>query len=123
MRGDVVLCIKLRGSFGAGRFQEANEVTTEAVRETGTCKTLQYALLCCLCLSIGTSAASAATLAEALGATNGIWRTGGDAPWFVDTNTFHGGLASIRSGSVTEGQTSWVEVEIEGAATLNSVGR
>src|SRR5258706_11928518 len=59
----------------------------------------QKILLGCLCLLVGLRAGSAMILGEALGATNAIWRTGGDAPWFVETNTIRGGLASLRSRS------------------------
>src|SRR4051794_8220587 len=71
----------------------------------------------------GARSCAGITLAEALNAMNAIWRTGGDAEWYVDTNTLQNGLASIRSGTVTNGQESWVEAEFDGPAALDASGR
>jgi hypothetical protein len=61
-------------------------------------------VLALLCGPVG-----AATLAEALNATNLTWITGGDAPWFIQTtNTFDGTLAA-QSGHVVNNRDSWLE--------------
>lgn len=69
------------------------------------------------------ASSDAMTFAQALGTTNVIWRTGGDAAWFVDTSTIQNGRASIRSGAVTIGQQSWIEAQISGPVFLSCAGR
>ena len=74
-------------------------------------------------MGLGGSLASAQTFGEALNATNGLWRTGGDAPWVLDRHTILTGRGPIHSGVVTQGQESWVEVRFAGPASLTAVGR
>jgi|GEM_PF-4072033 hypothetical protein len=74
-------------------------------------------------LLAGPRPGSAQTLGQALNATNGTWRTGGDAPWYVDTSTLHNGMGSIRSGTIAAGQQSWAEVGFSGPAHVNCAGR
>jgi len=58
---------------------------------------------------------------DALNATNLIWSTGGDAPWFVENESgyvyTYDGLA-MQSGAITAGQQSYIETTIAGPATL-----
>ena len=37
------------------------------------------------------------------------WTTGGDAPWFVSTVNPYGGSYSVRSGVITQNQTSYIQ--------------
>lgn len=56
---------------------------------------------------------------RALNTTGLPWRSGGDAPWFLQTNTTHDGVEAAQSGDITDSQTSWVEVTVSGPATLS----
>jgi hypothetical protein len=64
-------------------------------------------------------AAQSQSLAEAVDTTNLVWTTGGDAPWFVQTNYTHDGFDAARSGNLTSNQISWIETSVIGPATLN----
>ena len=57
-------------------------------------------------------------LSEALEATNLVWTSSGDALWFPQANMTHDGVDAARSGSVAEGQESWVETTVSGPGTL-----
>ena len=46
------------------------------------------------------------------------WTTGGDAGWTVDTSTGWTNGVSAKSGVVTGGQASWIEMTVNGAGTL-----
>ena len=59
------------------------------------------------------------TLGEALDAPELPWRTGGDAPWFVQEETWVYGGAAARSGAITHNQVSWIETDIEGPGVLS----
>jgi len=53
-----------------------------------------------------------AGLGMALNATNLVWTTGGDADWFVETNTTYDGVSAAQSGAITDSQTNWVETTV-----------
>jgi PKD repeat protein len=73
-------------------------------------------LLIALCLS-GLSG-RAQTLDEALDATQLVWTTGGDAPWFGQTNTTFDGTHAAQSGAITTNQQTWIQTTVTGPVTL-----
>lgn len=76
--------------------------------------------------AVGRLTSSAATLTvlpgsflgEALDAGSLVWRTGGAAPWFGQTNLSHDGLDAARSGSLTQGE-SWLETTVNGPGVIS----
>ena len=46
------------------------------------------------------------------------WATGGDAPWFGQTNVSLGGVAAAQSGSSTNNGDSWLQVAVVGPGML-----
>jgi hypothetical protein len=58
------------------------------------------------------SCTEAATLGEALNATNLTWITGGDAPWFVQTTNTLDGVAAAQSGNIGDRQESWLQTVV-----------
>jgi formylglycine-generating enzyme required for sulfatase activity len=50
-----------------------------------------------------------------------IWQTGGDAPWFEQSEVLFEGRPSLRSGAIADGQTSWIETIVEGPGVLSFV--
>jgi hypothetical protein len=56
--------------------------------------------------------------AEALNATNFTWISGGDAPWFVQTDVTYDGVAAMQSGPVLAGQQSILQTTVTGPGTL-----
>ena len=59
------------------------------------------------------------TLGEAVDAGMLSFTTGGDADWSVDGSTGWTNGVSAKSGTVTSGQSSWIEVTVNGAGTLS----
>jgi hypothetical protein len=53
-----------------------------------------------------------------LGATNLVWQTGGNAPWFGQTNETCNGSAAAQSGAVEAGDGSWLETTVTGPGIL-----
>jgi internalin A len=53
-----------------------------------------------------------------LGATNLIWQTGGNAPWYGQTNVSRQGSAAAQSGSVGSSEESWLETTLTGPGIL-----
>jgi internalin A len=53
-----------------------------------------------------------------LGATNLVWQTGGNAPWFGQTNVSQNGTAAAQSGAVAENEESWLETMVTGPGIL-----
>ena len=53
-----------------------------------------------------------------LGATNLAWQTGGNAPWFGQTNVSHSGSAA-QSGPVGVNEESWLETTVTGPGILS----
>ncbi|MCL1920462.1 MAG: InlB B-repeat-containing protein [Kiritimatiellaeota bacterium] len=47
------------------------------------------------------------------------WRTGGDAPWFVQSAVTHGGPYATQSGEIGDNQASWIETTVTEAGTLS----
>jgi internalin A len=54
-----------------------------------------------------------------LGATNLAWQTGGNTPWFGQTNVSYGGSAAAQSGSVGVSEESWLETTVTGPGILS----
>lgn len=60
------------------------------------------------------------SLAEALDATNLVFATGGHADWTVVTNVTHAsGLYAVRSGAVSDPQSTWIETTLTGIGALS----
>ena len=59
------------------------------------------------------------TLGEAVDAGMLSFTTGGDADWSVDGSTGWTNGVSAKSGTVTSGQSSWIEVTVNSAGTLS----
>src|SRR5204862_8360683 len=59
------------------------------------------------------------TLAEAADAQALTWVSGGDLPWYNQTNTAHDGVSAARSGAITNNQESWIETSVVGPARVN----
>ena len=56
---------------------------------------------------------------EALNATNLVWSSAGDAPWYPQTATTHDGVAALRSGAITGNHQSVVQTAVDGPGTLS----
>src|SRR5262249_25545164 len=54
----------------------------------------------------------------ALDTTNLVWITGGDAPWFAETDASYDGLAAADSGAITNGQQSYLQTSVTGPCTV-----
>ncbi len=50
--------------------------------------------------------------------TNLTWQTGGDALWFGQVGVHHGGGSAAQSGSIQNGQESWMETTLAGPGIL-----
>jgi hypothetical protein len=57
-------------------------------------------------------------LGPALNATNLLWTSAGNAPWFGETNLTHDGVAAARSGGIGDGQQSSLQTVVTGPGTL-----
>lgn len=57
-------------------------------------------------------------LADAVDQPSLLWITGGDAPWFRQTNETHDGMDAAQSGAIGHGEESWIETTVEGPGTL-----
>ncbi|MDA3926317.1 MAG: chitobiase/beta-hexosaminidase C-terminal domain-containing protein [Kiritimatiellae bacterium] len=60
----------------------------------------------------------AVTLSDAVGTPALTFTSGGDAPWFVQSNEAHSGLHAVQSGAISHYQSSWTETFVSGAGTL-----
>lgn len=58
------------------------------------------------------------TLSEAVNAPGLVWTSGGDFPWFNQTNFTHDGVTAARSGAITNSQQSWIETSVSGPARV-----
>ena len=58
------------------------------------------------------------TLAEAAGDANLTFTTGGDAEWIPNGDHSASTGYSVRSGAISDDETSWIEVVVNGAGTL-----
>jgi hypothetical protein len=57
-------------------------------------------------------------LPVALNATNLVWTSGGNAGWVGQTNVTHDGAAAAQSGTVTDGQESWLQTTVTGPGVV-----
>ena len=63
--------------------------------------------------------AGAPSLGEALGVTDLILATGGDAAWFAQSTDAHDGVSAARSGAIGDNGTSVLQTEVEGPAEVS----
>jgi uncharacterized delta-60 repeat protein len=70
--------------------------------------------LAAVCLPVG-----AATLGEALNATNLTWTTGGSAAWVVEATDTHDGVLAVQSGAITHSQETWIETTVAGPGSIS----
>ena len=56
---------------------------------------------------------------EAANATNLVWSSGGNQPWFPETATTHDGVAALQSGAIAGGQQSALLTTVNGPGTLS----
>jgi alpha-tubulin suppressor-like RCC1 family protein len=56
---------------------------------------------------------------ESLNATNLVWTSGGDRPWFPETSITHDGIAALQSGAIAGSQQSTVQTPVDGPGTLS----
>ena len=56
---------------------------------------------------------------ESLNATNLVWSSGGDQPWFPETSISHDGIVALQSGAITGSQLSTVQTTVNGPGTLS----
>jgi uncharacterized repeat protein (TIGR02543 family) len=54
-----------------------------------------------------------------LGTSNLVWRIGGDAIWFEQTNIVKTGDSALQSGGITHNQQTWIETTVQGPAVLS----
>ena len=59
------------------------------------------------------------TLSEALDATNLTWRTGGEAPWFAQTERSFDGEDAAQSGGLSSNSVSWLQTKVMDGGTLS----
>ena len=57
-------------------------------------------------------------LGLALNATNLLWSSAGNVPWFGETNLTHDGVAAARSGAIGNGQQSTLQTVVAGPGAL-----
>lgn len=57
-------------------------------------------------------------LATAVDNTNLVFLTGGSAPWFVETTNTYDGVDAAQSGTIMDGQESWMQTTLTGPGTL-----
>jgi hypothetical protein len=69
-------------------------------------------------LELIANAPTGLSLAAALDATNLVWTTGGDVPWFGQTQTTRDGVDAAQSGHVPQGSSSWLQTTVEGPGLL-----
>lgn len=56
---------------------------------------------------------------EALNRPGLAWRTGGAAPWFVQTRTTYDGVSALQSGAIGHGRNSWLETTVTGPGWIS----
>jgi hypothetical protein len=54
-----------------------------------------------------------------VGSTGLVWQTEGDSLWFVQTNEMTQGLSAMRSGVISDGQTSWIGTSVTGKGSFS----
>lgn len=77
-----------------------------------------------LTLLQGTLVVRERTLAEALDTEEAaeppiLWTTGGDAPWSAQTEETADGTDAAQSGTIADGEESWLEATLSGSGTLS----
>ena len=58
------------------------------------------------------------SLAQALNATNLVWTTSGNMPWFTETDITHDGVAAAQSGHISNSQESVLQTIVTGPGAL-----
>ena len=69
--------------------------------------------------SVTSSPTARPSLAGAMGSTNLTWATGGDGAWFEENNLTHGLPYAVRSGFITDSQSSWISAVAVGPGLLS----
>jgi hypothetical protein len=59
------------------------------------------------------------TLNQALDNNSLVFSTGGDAPWFGQTESSYKGGSSAKSGVISDNQSSWLQTTVVGPGTLS----
>lgn len=63
--------------------------------------------------------ANAATIGEAVDATNLVWTTGGDTNWFYQTTVTTDGIDAAQSGAIGDNQATWIQTTVTGPGTVS----
>ena len=58
-------------------------------------------------------------LAAALDTPGWVWTTGGNAPWFGQTNITHDGMSAARSGPIWYSDMNWMQATVTGPGTVS----
>ena len=75
--------------------------------------------LCAAALAAVCLPAGAATLGEALNATDLTWTTGGNAAWYAESTTTYDGLWAAQSGTISASQETWIQTTVTGPGPLS----
>ena len=70
-------------------------------------------------ISLSGSGTTGLPLAQALDASGLTWTTGGDANWMGQGVSTHDGVSAAQSGSVADGQETWLQTTVTGPGTLS----
>ena len=74
--------------------------------------------LAVLALFLSIQLTSAQTLSTALDGANLVWTTGGSASWAGQATLTHDGVDAARSGTISDGQESWLQTTVTGPGTV-----
>ena len=67
----------------------------------------------------GSTITDFSSLGDAVDAAQLFWSTGGDVPWFSQTDTSHDGIDAAQTGLIADDQTSWIETTVVGPGVMN----
>ncbi len=59
------------------------------------------------------------SLADAVDAHELTWTTGGDAPWFFQTDETNDGVDAAQSGPIGDDESSWIETTVQGPGKVS----
>ena len=80
---------------------------------------LEGCLASALLLGAAAFHAPGATLNDALDAPGLAWTTGGDAPWYAESQVTHDGVGAARSGALSQAyQQSWLQTSVTGTVAV-----
>lgn len=103
------------GDCWTGRTDDTGGITLTGVQApaNGDCNLVVTAHNC-----IPHVGAIGSGLADAVDATGLFFTTGGDAPWFRQTATYHLDGDAAQSGDISHHQQSWIQTTVAGPGTL-----